>query len=248
MRKLLMRCSLLFVVATGLSGCAWMGLGKGQPQITAMSTIPDGDQAFHQFEAGRSALALGNYAEAISAFSSARMEPALLAPSLNGMGVAYVHLGREDIAERYFLEAIRAAPADQRFAANLARLQNRQSESLRIDEVLAAAEPVDIVTTGGQIHLKTSGMDRPHLAAGPATHTPVRIGIGRAQVTSVVSEPPHNGAQMRLRFASSDSPREPGQASYPVRVAIQSDTPALSQRMSSEPASRGYPVRVQLAK
>ena len=247
MKKLLMRYSLLLVVATGLSGCAWMGLGKGQPQITAMSTIPDGDQAFHQFEAGRSALALGNYAEAISAFSSARMEPVLLAPSLNGMGVAYVHLGREDIAERYFLEAVRAAPADERFAANLARLQNRQSRDLGIHEALATTQPTDVVTTGGQVDLKTSGTDRPQLAAREAPRTPVRIGVGQVQVTAVVSEPPRNGAQMRLRFASSDRPGEPGQASYPVRIAIQADVPVMSQRSSSAATNGRYPVRIRLA-
>ncbi|WAT16704.1 tetratricopeptide repeat protein [Aurantiacibacter sp. MUD11] len=245
MHKVLMRSCLLAVVATGLNGCALLGIGKSEPRIQAMSTIPQDDQAFHQFEVGRLALDRGNFAEAIAAFSSARVEPSLLGPSLNGMGVAYAQLGREDLAERYFREAVRAAPTDERFAANLLRLQSRASRDQQVDVQLAAAQPTGVVTSSGQIHLQTLGAG-PRLAAVAATHAPLRIDAGQVQLTTVVTEPVQNGAQVRLRFASSDELSDRTRADYPVRVSFADERTGFD-RAAAVSSAGGYPVRVQLA-
>lgn len=75
-----------------------------------------------QMEAGRAALRDGRYAEAITAFRQARLSPLHAADAANGLGVAYSNIGRPDLAERYFRQAMAYDPQDARFAANLARL------------------------------------------------------------------------------------------------------------------------------
>ena len=55
---------------------------------------------------GRSFLGARQYGLAIELFKSASRDPALRTESLNGLAVAYDAIGRRDIAERYFEEAL----------------------------------------------------------------------------------------------------------------------------------------------
>lgn len=70
---------------------------------------------------GRSFLAARQYGLAIELFKSARHEPSLRTESLNGLAIAYDAIGRRDIAERYFEEALASQPADERTRRNVAR-------------------------------------------------------------------------------------------------------------------------------
>ena len=74
------------------------------------------------------------------AFRDAQRTPQFAASAHNGMGVAYAELGRADLAERYFLAAIAAAPEDRRFATNLARLYAKNAPAT--PALAAAPEPV----------------------------------------------------------------------------------------------------------
>ena len=130
MRKTTTPLCLTTALALSLGGCALFPGGSSEPSIRVSSTLPMGPQALASFEIGRLALRDGNYAAAIAAFSDAREEPEVMAASLNGMGVAYAELGRPDLAERYFRQAMRAAPDDSRFEANLAKLLESQAAPL----------------------------------------------------------------------------------------------------------------------
>ena len=229
-------------LAALLPGCALLGLGPRHAEIAAQSTLPMGSDAFVRFEQGRAALDAGLNAEAIAAFSEARVEPELLGPSLNGMAVAWSRLGRLDLAERYFTQAVAAAPQDVRFAANLAQLQQTlQAMALRYDEpalaeAAVATPPASLAGAGtlrssnGIVRLVTQGAGSVHVATAPVGNRLVRIDPAQVQLSSAVTEPPRNGARVRIRFGSGESTAGQAgiavasaggaQAGYPIRVAI----------------------------
>lgn len=115
------------VAATGvlLSGCS---LFQGHPthalngnqhgEVTTAETIAE-----IQLEVGRENLANGNLATAARYLQGARQHPATRADATNALGVVYVRLGRLDVAQRYFSEALEVEPDNARFATNLARLE-----------------------------------------------------------------------------------------------------------------------------
>lgn len=115
----------LTVALTALSGCqsfpltSWMfkRSDRGAP-VTAPN---DGSRALAE---GRAALQDGQLVAAIGPLRAALLDPATRAPASNALGVAYAQLGREDLAEQYFKSAIAADPSDNRFVANLLRLQH----------------------------------------------------------------------------------------------------------------------------
>lgn len=244
MPKAMIKAGLVMGMAAMLSSCAWLGIGRHEPRIQALSTVPTTDEALVEFELGRLALDSGNYAEAIASFSAARIEPGLLASSLNGMGVAYARLGREDLAERYFREAAAAAPEDNRYAANLLRLQ-QSIEAGQRRELLArlssrdVPDPASSLASSGQVRLLTNGRT-PQLAAVEAAPSTVRITANRVMLSSVVSETPRNGAQVRLRFVSRDGQHS---ATYPIRVAFADP----DHTESAGDADNVYPVRVRMS-
>ena len=79
--------------------------------------------AQQQLELGRAALATQNYASAATAFRNSALEPEFAAASHNGLAIAYAGMGRNDLAEGYFRQAIAEDPATLKYADNLLRLQ-----------------------------------------------------------------------------------------------------------------------------
>src|SRR5262245_16899965 len=67
-------------------------------------------------EAGRALLADGQPGLAIESFQRAVASGEPAAPALNGLAVAYSRLGRDDLAERFFREAMAADPTNTRYA------------------------------------------------------------------------------------------------------------------------------------
>jgi tetratricopeptide (TPR) repeat protein len=145
MRKHTLSLLLLAVATVPLGGCSLFGkANEFAAQKGPARQLKAEDFALARLTAGREALGKGNWAEAIMAFRDARRVPVLAAQAHNGTGVAYAELGRADLAERYFLAAIAAAPEDRRFAANLAKLYARSAQP---QPVLAAApEPIPALT------------------------------------------------------------------------------------------------------
>jgi tetratricopeptide (TPR) repeat protein len=140
MRKPTLTLLLLAVAAVPLGGCSLFGKSNSFAQKAEARQFKAEDFAQARLTAGREALDKRHWAEAIMAFRDAQRTPRLAAQAHNGMGVAYAELGRADLAERYFLLAIAAAPEDRRFAANLSRLY---AANARPEPVMAAApEPV----------------------------------------------------------------------------------------------------------
>lgn len=238
--RMFARILLLASTAPLLASCALLGIGRNEPHIEAMSTLPDDAEAYVQFELARMSLSSGNYARAIEEFSHARAEPALLGPSLNGMAVAYARLGRNDLAERYFREAVAAEPGDTRFAANLLRLQqdNMQQSLRRMELAIADDEvPAPVVVTANSVpRIRVIGGTARRADEAQPQARLARIDAQQVHLTTVVSEPPRNGAQVRLRFDTAATVAQAPGEGYPVRVSL---APTNSERVRVRAGSTG---------
>jgi tetratricopeptide (TPR) repeat protein len=197
MRKHTLSLLLLAVAAVPLGGCSLFGKAdKFTAQKSPAKQLKAEDFAQARLTAGREALGKGNWAEAIMAFRDARGLPTLAAQAHNGTGVAYAELGRADLAERYFLAAIAAAPEDRRFAANLAKLYARNAQP---EPVLAAApEPIPALTP--QRSALTSS--NPSIRVERTSGRLVRTARGEMQLQSL----PTGANDTRMASAVADAP------------------------------------------
>ncbi|MBA4007898.1 MAG: hypothetical protein C0471_20870 [Erythrobacter sp.] len=115
----------LAVALTALSGCQTFSfassLFKGSGRSASDMAQVDSSQSL---EAGREALTQGRPVEAITPLRAALADPLTRPEASNALGVAFAQIGRDDLAEQYFKSAIAADPTDNRFIANLLRLQH----------------------------------------------------------------------------------------------------------------------------
>lgn len=129
----------LLALALGIAGCQspllkGLGFSSGSSQSSGFNRAnADGMLAL---EEGRVLLMQGQIAAAVASFRIAQLDPAAAPDAMNGLGVAYAKIGRTDLADRYFREALALRPSDDRFAANILRLQR--------DVMLARAAPQEV--------------------------------------------------------------------------------------------------------
>ena len=116
-------CSLALTGCQALFGSSSMASSRA-PEVD-LASVDMSDYFTARLEAGRIHLAQGRPAAAVTAFRQASYDAAHAGPAYNGMGVAYAQMGREDLALRYFEMAVVADPVDERFARNLARLEDK---------------------------------------------------------------------------------------------------------------------------
>jgi Flp pilus assembly protein TadD len=140
-------------------------------------------------EAGRALLADGQPGQAIESFQRALTSGEPQAAALNGLGVAYARLGRDDLAERFFREAMAADPANARYADNLTLLMRLPSFAARNAAALAAQASLEstqlLAETKSEV--QTAAPQKPaigqlqrvsraevHITTAPAQAAPVR--------------------------------------------------------------------------
>lgn len=126
--------------------------------------------------AGKRALADGQYGAAVAALRLARLDPACSAEATNGLGVAYAQLGRDDLAERYFREAVAMDPQDRRFTANLARFEQARTAQLAARSAPAAlpvAAPAPQLKAG--LRVASGGGSKTVTVSGTAPAKPLRV-------------------------------------------------------------------------
>ncbi|MDR7102641.1 tetratricopeptide repeat protein [Croceicoccus sp. BE223] len=113
----------LMLAATSLSGCQVFGGGK-EASLSAQDF--DMSEYFERrLATGRAELKAGRPTQAVVAFRQASYDPRYAGEAYNGMAIAYAQIGRDDLAASFFARAVAAAPEDERFARNLARLEGR---------------------------------------------------------------------------------------------------------------------------
>ncbi|WP_435417887.1 tetratricopeptide repeat protein [Parerythrobacter aurantius] len=156
MKKLLGPVTLM-VAASALGGCQSpflqsLGLVKKTP---AQAGFVRGADSVVALEEGRAFLRDGQISAAVASFKIAQIDPDTAADAKNGLGVAFAKLGRLDLADRYFREALALRPSDDRFAANLLRLQRdvmlARGVAMEPAPALAAAAPAALVAAAAEL-------------------------------------------------------------------------------------------------
>lgn len=145
-----------------LGGCTvFHKLGFGHPRPVEQASVANPTEVPSLTAAGRKQLDSGNLGLAIEAFQQAlgRGEPP--APALNGLGVAYARLGRADMADQLFRQAMAEDPANEKYAANLALLAQSQQA---IDAAAAAA-------------VRTAEAPAPAAPSAPAAAQPLAVAV-----------------------------------------------------------------------
>lgn len=103
-----------------LAGCAMGPRAQlAMPDIRSVPVLASLSAA-QSLERGRVFLASKQYGLAIELFKAASRDPALRVEGYNGLAIAYDGIGRADLAQRYFEQALAARPGDRRAQNNLA--------------------------------------------------------------------------------------------------------------------------------
>lgn len=186
-----MRLTTSKVVLTTL-GCALLGgCSIFTPKHMAQSVraldreqLAKADQARAKLteitDAGRALLDAGQPGFAIDTFRKALAKGEAPGPALNGLGVAYARIGRQDLAVSYFKQAMVFDPGETRYAmnlervsatANLANVMPAQAETAPASVApvgrSAASRPVFVVTRSARAEIKI-------VTATPHSNVPAR--------------------------------------------------------------------------
>ncbi|ABF54469.1 tetratricopeptide repeat protein [Sphingopyxis alaskensis] len=146
----------VLVATLAMSGCSsGPRFQAALPQVRDVPVVAN--LAPHEALArGRSFLGARQYGLAIELFRNAGRDPALRTDSLNGLAVAYDAIGRRDIAERYFEEALASQPDDARTRRNLARFYAATGQMDKQRAILSAT--VAIAAPAGSASKGNEGM------------------------------------------------------------------------------------------
>jgi hypothetical protein len=249
-----MRGSNLIIAALALASAGCSSLDFGSRSADARDAAGVGEYFAVRLEAGREHLKQGNLTKAIEAFRQASYNPATAPEALNGMGVAYSMMGRNDVARGLFERAIEKDPVDQRYWRNLARVD---------DQIMLAKALPASGTLAAEAAPATAPAPAPAVAvaAAPAQAAPVRrvqaasLRTVRARETFVttaaasgnaVAKPPvtvtRRVATLPPGITLEGRPRT---ARQPVRIEVSSaNRPAVALRPSA--VKKPYPIRIAL--
>lgn len=221
-------CSLALTGCQAVFGTS--SFASQAPSVDAAS-LDMSDYFTARLEAGRIHLAQGRPAAAVTAFRQASYNAAHAGPAYNGMGVAYAQMGRHDLARRYFEMAVAADSGDQRFARNLARLDDKTLSDSGQPQLADSSQPPSQVSA-------LSGSIEQAPAQHVASSRPglVRVSSREMQIVSPT------GAQQPAQAARPERPVIVAQSSagraYPIRIELPE---AASTRRPD------YPVRIALS-
>lgn len=158
----------IMLALTLLAGCQSIFGSHAKLEVRPIGGEAAATTTIVSLEKGRQHLIRGEAGSAIAAFRLAALDPETAAPAQNGMGVAYALLGRGDLAERYFREAVAASPDDPRYAANLSKYyRSREAPLAKVE----AAKPT-LAATGGELSAELAELPpavEHSIRAGPST-------------------------------------------------------------------------------
>jgi len=213
-----------------LSGCqsfpltSWMFKGH-RPEAASVQLAQSGAGSL---EEGKDFLRQGNIASAVASLRVARLDRATFGEASNALAIAYARLGRPDLADRYFREAIMSEPENDKYAANLLRLQS----DVLLARAQAAAPAVAAATPPPAPVPQPSSDGLAYGTVERVSRTEVRVlsrsDLGNAPIAVVAQR--DNNAPVALA-AHRDTPAE----------AVPAPSPA-----SAASVGRSYPIRIQL--
>jgi tetratricopeptide (TPR) repeat protein len=242
-----------------VSGCQALGAGSQQQLASSLGDADMSSYFAQSLAEGRGHLVANRPAAALDAYRQASYDPASRAAAYNGMAIAADRLGRPDLAERYFLQAMSLEPDNTAFAANLLRLQNRHAPA-EGDAALAAVEveaqqpapnaPADEASGLQRLserEVAVVGSDTSRVSIATPTAGPARVRVETRRSARGL-----RGQQYPVRVAigqpTAQTPAQPvAQAPAQAnRPAAQSRARRLAQAGMIGPRAPTYPVRVQL--
>lgn len=229
----------IVAAALALSGCQAI-FGPSTAARSDPQAVDMGDYFEGRLAVGRYYLEKGLTTQAITAFRQASYDPRFAGEAYNGMAIAYDQLGRTDLAHRYFNQAVAAAPNDDRFLRNLARLENRTP-------VLPDAMPQVQQVEMAQMALP----ELPAIAAEPELEKRGAITIGAKPATgiAVAGRPASDAVRVSRSEVRVAPAAAPVKAASPVRTAVRAESVSESRAViararRSAAARRGYPIRL----
>lgn len=255
-----MKCNIslvaLVLAASALSGCqSFFGIaGHSQSREKLSSADVDlSDYFAERVAAGKAQLDRGQYGAALAAFRQARYHPEFAGEAYNGMAIVYARLGREDLAEGFFIEAGRADPANTQFAANLSRFYDHSRHAAKLQKhaderkaLLATEQTPDNIINSSRTLTTSRAVIR---IALPETRL-MRSSAGQVQLATIAGSgkgTPREAKDARrapVRIVTQTAP-----AAYPIRNKIPG-RPATVHITTWPKADRkpAYPVRVAITK
>lgn len=232
----------LLAVAAGspmLGGCQSI-FGTSRDFHPDISMPEQGDPAAYaasQMEQGRQALESEQFGLAIIAFRNARFAREHTAAACNGLAIAYAQIGRPDLAERYFSQAIAEAPGEPKYRANLSRFQESLANS---PAQLAAARARESSPAN-------SAAPTAQLLPGTAERSAIRIERPAQKIVRVSAQEVRIGAQVDPRRRALESqtaaakPARRVNPAYPIRIEFGESRPPVRV----EQPARQYPIRIE---
>lgn len=186
---------MLALAALSLGACNWFS-GKSrtlQADGWIKRQSEQKDYGAAQLAEGRKALDRGDDLAAITAFSNVQRIPQFAAEAHNGMAIGYARVGRPDLAERYFRQAIIEAPGEPRFLNNLAVLLS-SSEQARASALAAAAR--ESAAPQGLAAAETASRIAPGIRIERPRSRLIRSGNGEIALTTGSSAEPAKPVRM----------------------------------------------------
>lgn len=209
--------TLLIGASLTLSGCAsifgekfaarWNSSRAVSASQTGKAALPDPS---HYTQLGRKQLAAEQTGAALESFRLALAFSEPVAPAYNGMGVAYVRLGQFEQAQELFRMAIEAAPTDEKYQANMARLmaspllaQRKDGDrAARLAVAAASAKVAHETAPAGRLTRVSRGEF--HITTVPQTG---EAPIARPKRTALAAAKAAKGVTRRDTQADSDQPQ-----------------------------------------
>jgi tetratricopeptide (TPR) repeat protein len=228
----------LVVMALALGGCQVLGIGQQRVARASLDASPSVIASFgsDQLEAGRTALKEGRTVAAIDAFMIAKSFEGQAPAAYNGLAIAYSRLGREDLAERFFQEAVTLAPEETKYRSNLATFYSRHGMPRMNTPALAIAPVEPVVDAAPVLAMASTVIEREArvetfsrvTARAPASglqrvsrHEVKIVGSTRRVIVEVggstTAAQPQN---VRVAIGGGRTPLRAARPAYPVRVDI----------------------------
>ncbi len=204
-----------------LAGCAiFQKSNLADVRIRVPDQLSPENYGASQLALGREMLDQGFYGQAIVAFRNAQHLPQVAAEAHNGLGIGYSQIGRPDLAERYFKQAVLEAPGDSRYQANLNKFYETVPalavKSDRSGRLAAQGNPIPT----SQI-LQTRGGNAVVRIELPTARS-IRVSANEVRIETRTIADPRRRSDTAVTTSMAAKPARHLNAAYPVRITFSS--------------------------
>ena len=223
-----------------LSGCGGL-FGSKQSRVSEVSDVDVAavyhDYAVEQLENGRQLISRGAYANALQPLRKASADPETAPAAYNAIGVAYVKLGREDVATRFFSLALVLDPENPTIVANFRKFKDQLAGKSQNNEKMAAAERIEaeIAMAGNEDQQSGVRVEETSRIVKPAYGSRLSVSASGSALSRVSPREVRVGGSNTMQ---SSAKRPAVAAQYPARLEF--------KRQLSSPARPEYPVKFNL--